>query len=266
MKTKVVINLKLLLFIFSLNAALSVLVQWSWARGVESRKVLRSSYFAQLHPEHDTLDSSSLESFGRFEGRRKDTGGKIVIETKKLTFSSKGLFELMTYVTPANEKEEKKVGIFPGFHTTLKMTLEEYEKVFASKKDVSIKLPVREGVGIVYEIEAKMEGVKRKVHCNIATEHMGKRKEVGELNLTLKNGDFIAFELEKGKDRLILPGQKTVLSVESDRMKRRAKGLLLSNDGKMGRVERLSSIRRALADPNPSTFSSILKAEAAQSR
>ena len=223
------------------------------------REVKRQAYFSKIHKASEMLDVSQLSSMGSYEGIRSDTGGRATLITKKLTITAPGVFDLMTWIESASSKEAKKVGVFPGYHTTLKLTLEEYAQLFGSTGDVNMSLPVREAVGFVYDITAKSQGNKRIVNCQIATEHLNKREETGHIQFVLEGGLFKSFTVKKRAKIPFTIFFRQVLDAENKALQRESAGLVLKGAGAVGNITDLKKMRSALADPSSENFWSLVK-------
>jgi hypothetical protein len=239
---------------WTMAALVAALLMAGSPAAASDRDFERAARFAVVHGEHELLGWNEVQSLGTYEGTREGAAIPMVVKAAKQSYTSRGTFQFSVWTEAASDEEARRVGNWPGYHTTVVLSLEEYAAIFHGPGD-SGAFTVRNLAGHPVEVTVEVEGGRRVVDCRLFTDQGSSMREYGRLILGLRGGVIVDAALMMKCHGLF--GWRTVLDVRSSNQARTAKGLALEDTDLMGHLTDVAQMRRILAEPTATVFSEV---------
>ncbi len=199
-------------------------------------------------------ESAPSFSMGRHEGTRDGTEAGVVIDTQKMTYTGRGTLTLHVVFEPKSDREGADVPQADLFQMNFDLSFDEYVKLFESSDAVTIA----KRQGDVYTESAEASGPKGNRNITIRWDNAsGENTRKGEMQLALGENGTITRARMKRQAKTFLFGWKTVFDGSVTRPARTESGLLLLDDGKVGRVRGATDVKKAIDDPSPRNFETL---------
>jgi hypothetical protein len=183
-------------------------------------------------------------------------------ETKAYTYINRHQFTVHMYFAPLSEKEGKNGGV-DVYLLQLAPTLEQFERVFESKETLD-RFPID---GFHYDtfVTTRQEGARRTItidQTNKVDDEITSIFKRQTCIIRLDEGLINSIEVEKQKKRFLnMGGWQKTFAAKVIGLRKVAQGLLLVDNGDMGRLQNRDNILKALADKSPKNFHELLRAE-----
>lgn len=214
---------------------------------------------------HESFDSDSNHalspsesegrSLGRSEGVRTSDGAtRARFDTQKITYTERGSLTLHAVFDPKSESEGADVPQADLFQANFSVSLSEYVQLFETSDDVVIE-PRK---GDVYTERAEASGGQGDRTVILRWDNAdGANTRQGKLELALDPaGRVTRFQMTKSARTFF--GWKTVFDETVEVVAPGEPGLLLLDEGPMGRVTDVASVTSAIDDPSPANFRKLV--------